>query len=198
MILFLAAMFFTLRSIETNLLVDVAIAVGAAAVGAALVPRTALVALVPALGLAVARRWRYALVALAALAALLACVAVAVAWGPLASPFAHVGFQASGDTLKTLSENFWSGRVLEWLAIAGVVGALRGNLPAGAMIGVALLAAFLSLPAEPTTIARNLTFLRGLVPVWPALTLAVASLPLLLPHRRPVEVERTAAQNASV
>jgi hypothetical protein len=98
--------------------------------------------------------------------------------------------------LKTLSENFWSGRVIEWLAIAGVVGALRGNRAAGAMVGLAVLAAFLSLPAELTPVARNLTLLRGLLPVWPAVTLALASIPLLLPRRHSVEVKSTGAQGA--
>ena len=45
MVAFLAAVFFALRAIETGLSVDVAIAVAAAAVGAAFVPRAALVAL---------------------------------------------------------------------------------------------------------------------------------------------------------
>jgi hypothetical protein len=197
MVAFLAALSFTLRAIDRNRSVDVAIAVGAAAIGAVLVPRAALVALAPILGLALARRRRYAIGAVVALAVVLACVAAAVAAGTLASPFAHVAVRAGGNTLKTLSENFWSGRVIEWIAIAGVVGTLRGNRPAGAMVGVAVLAAFLSLPAEPTPIARNVTLLRDLVPVWPAVTLAVASVPLLLPRRRPAEVERATAQNAA-
>jgi hypothetical protein len=199
MVAFLAAVLFALRAIETGLIVDVAVAVAAAGLGAAFAPRAALVALAPVVGLALGGRRRYALFAGAALAILLAAVGGAVAAGLLSSPFAHVGIDGPGNTLSSLSENLWSGRVLEWLAIAGVVGALRGRRTAGAMIGVAVLAAFLSLRGAHLPATRNLRFLLALLPVWPAVTLAVASLPLLVPRRRPAgrPVTRTEAEGPS-
>ncbi|HEX7525437.1 MAG TPA: hypothetical protein VF327_03970 [Gaiellaceae bacterium] len=186
LVAFLAALYFTLRAIETALSVDVAIAVATAALGAALVPRAALVAAAPVVGLALGGRRRNAILAAAALAVLVAGAGGAVAAGLLSSPFANIGVTGPGNVLSTLSENFWSGRVLEWLGIAGVAGALRGRLTAGAMIGVALLAAFLSLHGEHVPVARNLSLLHALLPVWPSVTLAVASVPLLVPRRRPV------------
>ena len=129
MVAFLAAVFFTLRALETNVHVEVAIAVASAGLGAAFAPRAALVAVVPAVGLAVggrtatgarrcggarnrARRRRRRGRHRPALDA--------VRTRRRGTP--------PGDTLASLSENFWSGRVLEWLAIAGVAGALRGRL----------------------------------------------------------------------
>lgn len=196
MVAFLAAVFFALRAIETGLRVDVAVAVAGAGLGAAFVPRAALVALAPVVGLALGGGRRRAIPAAAVLAILLAGVGGAVAAGLLSSPFAHVGIHGPANALASLSENFWSGRVLEWLAIAGVAGAFRGRRTAGAMIGVALLAAFVSLRGEVLPAARNLSLLHALLPVWPAVTLAAASLPLLLPRRQPAgrQAARTAAE----
>jgi hypothetical protein len=72
--------------------------------------------------------------------------------------------------------------VLEWLAIAGVAGAIRGNRAGGAMTGFAFLAAFFSLRLEARPAARNLELLHALLPAWPVVVLAVASLPLLWPR----------------
>jgi hypothetical protein len=185
MVAFLGAVLFTLRAIETALSVDAAIAVASAALGAAFAPRAALVAIVPVVGLALGGRRRNAIVAAATLVILLAAVGSAVAAGLLSHPFANVGVDGPGSTLSSLSENFWSGRVLEWLAIAGVVGAVRGRRTAGAMLGVALLAAFFSLRGETLPIAKNLSLLQALLPVWPAVSLAVASVVLLVPRGRP-------------
>ena len=187
MVAFLAASFFALRAIDTGLKLDLALAVAGAGLGAAFVPRAALVALAPAVGLALGGEIRRAVTVGAVLAILLACVGGAVAAGLLSSPFAHVGIHGPANALASLSENFWSGRVIEWLAIAGVAGALRGRRTAGAVIGVGLLAAFLSLHGEKLPAARNLSLLHALLPVWPAVTLAIASLPLLVPHKRPPE-----------
>lgn len=182
MVAFLAAVFFALRAIETGLWVDVAAAVAGAGLGAAFVPRAALVAVAPLVGLAVGGRTRRAIPAAVVLAILLAVVGAAVAAGLLSSPFAHVGIHGPADTLSSLRENFWSGRVLEWLAIAGVAGAIRGSRAAGATIGVAVLAAFVSLQSEVAPAARNLSLLHALLPVWPVVVLAVASLALLVPR----------------
>jgi hypothetical protein len=198
MVAFLAAVLFALRAMETARNIDVAISVAAAALGAAFVPREALVALAPVVGLALGGRARHAIFAAAALAILLAGVAGAVAAGLLSSPFTHVGIHDATGSLGSLKENFWSGRVLEWLAIAGVAGAVRGRVAAGAMIGIALLAAFVSRQGgDVTPLARNLSLLRTFLPVWPAVALAVASLPLLLPGRHiRAQATRAAAEGS--
>jgi hypothetical protein len=177
-----AALLFTIRAIETNRRADVGVAVVAGAGCAALAPAVALVALVPIVGLAVGGRRRAALESTVVLVILGAVLWAGVAAGPLAGPFAHVDFHAAGRTLSSLSENFWSGRVLEWIAIAGVAGAIRGNRAGGAMTGFAFLAAFFSLRLEARPAARNLELLHALLPAWPVVVLAVASLPLLWPR----------------
>jgi hypothetical protein len=118
------------------------------------------------------------------IAIVLAAVGLAVATGVLGAPFAHLGIHGPGGTLAGLSENFWSGRVLEWLAIAGVAGAFRGARVVGAMFAVALLAALLSLEVGAVSVASNLLLLQAFLPVWSMVALAVASIPLLVPHRR--------------
>jgi hypothetical protein len=177
-----AALLFTFRAVETNRRRDVGIAVVAGAGCAALAPSVALVALVPIVGLAVGGRRRAALESAVALVVLGAALWAGVAAGPLSGPFAHVDFHAAGRTLSSLSEDFWSGRVLEWLAIAGVAGAVRGNRAGGAMTGFAFLAAFFSVRLEPLPSTRNLELLHALLPAWPVVVLAVASLPLLWPR----------------
>jgi hypothetical protein len=191
MVAFLAATFFTLRALETGAMLDVGLAVGSAGLGAAFAPRVALVALAPVVGLAVAGRWRLALTAGAGIAILLAVVGFAVATDLLGTPFAHVGLHGPGGTLAGLSETFWSGRVLEWLAIAGVAGAFRGARAAGAMFALALLAGLASLDVGSSSVASNLLLLQAFFPVWSIVALAVASIPLLVPHQR---AARTATQ----
>jgi len=191
MVAFLAAMLFTLRALETDAMLDLAIAVGAAGLGAALTPRAAVVAATPVVALVVAGRLRLAAAAAAGLAILLGTVGLAVAAGPLAPPFAHVGFHGPGNALAGLSENFWSGRVLEWFALAGIAGAFRGRRAVGSMIALALLAALLSAPGEHTSLDRNLALLQAFLPVFPALGIAVASIPLLVRHG---PARRTATQ----
>lgn len=190
MVAFLAATFFTLRALETGAMLDVGLAVGSAGLGAAFAPRVALVALAPVVGLAVAGRWRLTAAAGAGIAVVLAVVGVAVATDVLGTPFAQLGLHGPGDTLASLRENFWSGRVLEWLGIAGVAGALRGSRVGGAMIALALVAALLSLETRAPAEASNLFFLQTFLPVWPSVALAIAAIPLLVPHR---QATRTAA-----
>jgi hypothetical protein len=133
-------------------------------------------------GLAVAGRWRLAVAAGAGIAVVLAAVGAAVAAGLLDTPFARLGLHGPGNTLASLSENFWSGRVIEWLGIAGVAGAFRGGRVAGTMIAVALLAALLSLETHAPAEASNLFFLQAFLPVWPSVALALAAIPLLVPR----------------
>jgi hypothetical protein len=182
MVAFAAAMFFTLRALESAAMLDVAIAVGSAGLGAAFAPRVALVALAPVVGLAAAGRWRLVVAVGAGIAVALAAVGAAVATDVFGAPFAQLGLHGPGDTLASLSENFWSGRVLEWLGIAGVVGAFRGGRVPGVMIAVALLAALLSLETRTPAEASNLFFLQTFIPVWPSVALAVAAIPLLVPR----------------
>jgi len=184
MVAFLAAALLTVRALETDAMLDAAAAVGAAAVGAAFAPRAAVVAIAPVAALAIGRRTRLAATAAVLSAASLAVVAAAVAAGWLASPFAAFSVGAAADALAPLGENFWSGRLLEWLALAGIVAMLRTRRVAGTVLGVIFLAGSLSLPAAgtATSAARNLSLLETMLPVWGAFALLVAAIPRLLPR----------------
>lgn len=184
MVCFAVAGFFALRAIEAPRRIDLGATVAAAAVGASFAPRAALAALAPLLGLLLARRVKEAVRIAVPLLILLGAVGGAVAVGLISGPFVRFGLHAPAETLSSLSEKFWSGRVLEWLAIAGVVGAMRGNRAAGVMLGFAAGAAFMSVHGETVPEARNAALLYALLPAWPAVALTVASVPLLWPRRR--------------
>jgi hypothetical protein len=184
MLAFLAAGFLSLRAMQTRAALDVAAAVVCGAAGAAFAPRAALVAVAPVAALAAGRRWTHAAWASAGLATSLLGVGLAVATGLRHSAFAHFGFNAPGAALGSLSENFWSGRVLQWLTIAGILGALRRGRPAGVFVAVASVAGFLSIHGGKTPRPRNLALLHGTLPAWFAISLAIASIPLLAPRGR--------------
>jgi hypothetical protein len=195
MVAFLGAGFFALRAVQTGAALDVAVTVVAAAAGAAFAPRAALVAVAPVAALAVGRRRTHAATAAAGLALLLLGVGLAVGAGLLPSPFGHLGINAPGEALSSLSENFWSGRVLEWLTAAGILGALRPRRPAGVFAAVAAVAAFLSIHGGKTPIPRNLALLHGTLPAWFAISIAIAAIPLLAPRGRAARPARVTLQS---
>ena len=185
---FLAAALFTARAVETGAMLDTVLAVGAAAAGAACAPRAALAAVGPVVALAMARRARLAAAAAVGTIGALAAVGAAVAAGWLTGPFAAFSIGAGADALVSLNESFWSGRVLEWLALAGLIGVIRARPVIGTSIAVVFLAGFFSVSGAPVASSAdlNLRLLSTLLPVWGAFALAVASVPLLLPRRRSV------------
>jgi 4-amino-4-deoxy-L-arabinose transferase-like glycosyltransferase len=193
LVAFAAAAYFTLRALEGSAAIHIGASVVAAAAGSALAPREALVAVAPAVALAVGGRRRQALAATIGLAVLLGGVGAAVGAGLLDGPFGQLGFTNPGNALASLRENFWSGRVLEWLAVAGIAGALRGRIVTGAILTVSFVAAFLSIEGPAAPAARNLALLQGLLPAWFAFALLVASIPLLLPRARTAGTPATVA-----
>ena len=185
MVSFLAAAFLCLRSLETAAGRDVIAGCVAATAGVAFVPRAAEFVAAPLVALAVARRWRLLRVAALTLAPLLAFVGLAGTLGLLAGPgFGHVSVSSLGHVLASLGERFWSARLLEWLAVAGAVGALRGSLTVGALIAVWFVALALTSGNDHTGTAQLIAFLRAMVPALPAFALLVAALPLLFPRAR--------------
>jgi len=184
---FLGSGYFALRALTTTRWAPAAAAaIASSAVGAAFVPRTALVAVAPAAALMVGGRRTQAAAAAAGLALTLLVVGIAVGTGLLPGPFAQLGLHAPSDALASLSENFWSGRVLEWLTIAGILGALRRGRPAGVFVAAASLLAFLSInPSNgPTPAAGHLVMLHDTLPAWFATAITIAAIPLLTPRGR--------------
>jgi hypothetical protein len=183
---FLAAAVLALRAAERAAMPEALLASTAAAVGAACAPRAAVAAAAPVLALVVAGRRRQAVAGTALLALLLALVGGAVAAGWLSPPFAAFSPASAHGALASLNEDFWSGRVLEWLALAGIVGMLRVHRAAAVGIAAVFLAGYLSVGGHVESPSeRNLGLLLALLPAWGAFVLLVASVPLLVPRARP-------------
>ncbi|HEY8316277.1 MAG TPA: hypothetical protein VIG35_05380 [Gaiellaceae bacterium] len=179
-----AAAYFTIRALEDEALINVAAAVAAAATGSALAPREALIAVAPVVALAVAGRRRHALVTAAGLVALLSGVAVAVSDARLTGPFGHLGFGDPWLAVAGLRENLWSGRVLVWLVIAGVVAVLLRSPRVALVVALSFLMAFVSVGSGRAPLDRTIALLHDLIPAWFAVVLLVASIPLLRPRGR--------------
>ncbi len=187
MVAFLASGYFALRAPATHWGPTLAATLATAAAGAAFAPRAALVALAPAAAFMIGGRRARVVAAAVGLALVLLGIGIAVGVGLLHSPFAQLGLHAPSGALASLNENFWSGRVLEWLTIAGIIGALRRARPAGVFVAAASLLAFLSIHGgEKTPAATHLVMLRETLPAWFATAITIAAIPLLAPRGRAV------------
>ena len=152
-----------------------AVAAGAVAGLAALAHPSGVLVLV-GIALALAVAWRPAEAALVALGALPGVVVAAVAYG-----FAlDVSWAAFTAHMTGLREYLWSNRVLQWLPLAGVIGAARGSLTVGVLLA-GWFGAFASSTAPRRTSAGRRLVLRRLCPGAAGVRVLVASLPLLVP-----------------
>jgi hypothetical protein len=84
------------------------------------------------------------------------------------------------NNLDLLREHFWSGRVLQWLVIAGLIGLARQSRPALLLVG-GWFAAFAVVKGSAASVEDGSVF-RILMPAFPAFVLLLASVPLLLPR----------------
>jgi hypothetical protein len=86
------------------------------------------------------------------------------------------------SNLDLLREHFWSGRLIEWLVIAGVIALARRSVPAALVIGGWFFAfALVKGSYGQASIEDGSTF-RIMMPSYPAFLLLIAALPLLFPH----------------
>jgi hypothetical protein len=86
------------------------------------------------------------------------------------------------SNLDLLREHFWSGRLLEWFVIAGLIALARRSLAALLLLGGSL-AAFLVVKGGYTAASvEDSSVFRIMMPAFPAFVILLASLPLLLPH----------------
>jgi 4-amino-4-deoxy-L-arabinose transferase-like glycosyltransferase len=191
MLAFLASGYFALRAPATHWGPTLVATLATAAAGAAFAPRAALVALAPAAAFMIGGRRARVVAAAVGIALVLAALGIAGGVGLLHSPFAQFGVHAPSGALASLNENFWSGRVLEWLTIAGIIGALRRARPAGVFVAAASLLAFLSIHGgEKTPAATHLVMLRETLPAWFATAITIAAIPLLAPRGRAIRPAR--------
>jgi hypothetical protein len=124
--------------------------------------------------------------------------AARLALGPSAPPLAlglhkYLSFNWSelGGTLSSLREHFWSERVVEWLAIAGVIALARRSWLAFLLIGGWFYAFVIAKGTGSYGQLENGSLLHKLVPAIPAFVLMMAALPFLFP-RVPRSIPRVA------
>jgi hypothetical protein len=188
----------------------------AAGIAIAIKPSTALFLVALFLALAVARRFRAA--AVVVLGMLPAVVTLAV-WkdrgygylpllhGSLGAPvrtaaapataavvglpqYIHFDWTHFERQLDLLREHFWSGRLIEWLVVAGLIALGRRSLRALALVGVWFAAFAVAKGGYGLGSIEDSSLLRLLIPAIPPFVLLVAALPWLMPRgRRPWPTE---------
>jgi hypothetical protein len=112
--------------------------------------------------------------------------------GGLASgaPILHLNFHRYlnlnwshfGNNVDLLREHFWSGRVLQWLVIAGIVGLARRSRTALLLIGAPLCAFVIVKGSYISASVEDGSVFRILMPAFPLFIILLACLPLLFPH----------------
>jgi hypothetical protein len=105
--------------------------------------------------------------------------------------YAHFDWSHFTAQLDQLREHFWSGRLIEWFVVAGLIGLGRRSLRALALVG-GWFAAFVIVKGGYSQAGiEDSSLLRILIPTFPAFAIMVASLPYLVPGitRRPALVQ---------
>ncbi|MCW2977487.1 MAG: hypothetical protein JWM06_2768 [Actinomycetia bacterium] len=87
-----------------------------------------------------------------------------------------------GNNINALREHFWSGRVLVWLFVAGLVGLARRSWATLLLIGGPLVAFAIVKGSYASASVEDGSVFRIMMPAFPAFILGLASVPLLLPH----------------
>lgn len=164
-----------------------AVLAGLAAGAAALAHPSGALVLV-GVGLAFAVAWRPVEGGLLALGALPGVAAAAAVYG-LSLEVSWAAFTAS---MTALREYLWSNRLLQWLPLAGAIGAARGSLPVAALLAGWFGAFAFVYGASPGLSVADGSYLAAFVPALPAFCLLVASIPLLVPSL-PRRLERLRA-----
>jgi hypothetical protein len=204
----LVAAALTVRALEAFAYREAVLAGTFAGVALALKPANALFLGGPALAFLIARRWRQATLFAVALApALLAltlwkwrglgevplfadggtrlaaglgdpAVASVTTWFDRT---VHLDFDTWKQNMSNLREFSWSARVLQFLALAGVVAVARRSLPAAGLLGGWLLGYVVVKGAADVATVESGSYWRLIMPALPAFVLLTASVPLLVP-----------------
>jgi hypothetical protein len=100
------------------------------------------------------------------------------------------------NNLDGIREYFWSDRLVEWIPIAGLIGALRVSRAKGVFLGVWLAMFFLFKGSNALASVDTGSFWRFLLPAWPAYLLLGTSILAIVPtlgrrlHPAPVTVAK--------
>ena len=212
MIFVLVSAYFVVRAIAGARPVDAVLAGLAAGFAAGMKPANLVYLPAPFLALALARRWRSAVVLAAALVPALVTLTLWKVRGlgqipAFAAPDVRLAAGASdllapvdrylGLDWNVLSANyfalrelFWNASLLVWLPLAGLVAVARRSIPVAVLL-FGWLAAYVFLKGtDPRASVDTGSFFRLLMPAWPAFLLLAAAVPLLVPTLAPRIVER--------
>jgi hypothetical protein len=210
MVVLLCAAYLVFRHLDTGDWETAALAGLVAGLALGLKPSTSIFLAGPAAAFLVSRRWRGALafgVALVPAVATLAlwkyrglgtlpifeskgetvlaagarATAGYVAAGSGIHRYVDVDWHHLGQNLDAIREYFWSNRVVEFVPLAGALGALRVSRPKGALLIGWLAAYVLVKGTSDVASVDSASFWRLLSPAWPAYLLLGLSLAALAP-----------------
>ena len=205
MIALLCAAYFVVRALDERTLPDAALAGVIAGFAIGIKPSNALFLAGVALAFAAAARWREALVFGAGMAPALIALVLWKDKGLGTLPLFHSGaagaaslelvpavsvhlshylpvhWRPISQNLDGLREFFWSVRVVEWLVLAGFVGALRRSPAKALLLGGWFGAFFVVKAGSGRGSIEDGSLLRLMLPGFPALLLLVCSIALLVP-----------------
>jgi hypothetical protein len=211
MVMLALAAFFVLRASRGGALIDAALGGLLVGFGIGIKPSSSLCLAGMALCLAWSRRWRAGAVFAAGLAPSLLMLTLwkwrgygflpilqhsAVASRRLAAgvditalplsatglhKYIDIDWHHLGLQFGALREHFWSGRLIQWVAIAGLIGLARLSRPAALLFGGWFFAFVLVKGTFPSASIDDGSLLRIMIPAIPAFLVLVASLPLLIP-----------------
>jgi hypothetical protein len=99
------------------------------------------------------------------------------------NPYVHFDSAHFGMMLHDLAGVFWSVRLLEFLAIAGLLGALRRSWVKGAFLGLWFTAFVIVKGSSTLTSVASVNFFRYIEPGLPAFVFLAASVMFLAPRR---------------
>jgi len=95
--------------------------------------------------------------------------------------YVNLDWKHLGQNLDAMREFFWSNRLIEWIPIAGALGALRRSPPKGAFL-IGWLGAYVVVKGTASTASvDSASFWRLLAPAWPAYLLLALAIVALIP-----------------
>jgi hypothetical protein len=208
MILLMVAAVFVLRALDSGARADVIAAGVVTSLAIGLKPANGLFVFAPLVALAIVRRWRdgfaYVLTLVPAVVTLLLwkyrgtgisvlalephLLAVGEPPHPSelsvwerAQKFVPLDAHQINQQFLGFREYFWSARLLEYLPLAGALGAARRSVPKAAFLAVWLAAFFVVKGSSEAVNVETGSIWRLLMPAWPAYFLLTISLLLLVP-----------------
>jgi hypothetical protein len=96
----------------------------------------------------------------------------------------NLSYHQLATNVDLLREHFWSGRLIVWLVLAGVIALGRHSLTALLLFAGSFLPFALIKGSYIWTSVQDASLFRVLMPCYPIFVLLLALLPLLLPHSR--------------